>query len=87
MNPQGLLAITGPVTPTEMPATPTESENLLRRIAEIKAMDKSTLSASEKKQLRKELRDMKRQERAVTRGVYLSLGAIIIIVLLLILIL
>ena len=54
------------------------------RIAEIKAMDKSKLNAAEKKQLRKELRSMK---KALTGGVYLSAGAIILIVLLLILLL
>ncbi|MEO5582228.1 MAG: hypothetical protein ABIR66_06025 [Saprospiraceae bacterium] len=54
------------------------------RIAEIKAMDKSKLNAAEKKQLRKELRTMK---HAVSGGVYLSVGAIIIIILLLILLL
>ncbi len=57
------------------------------RVEEIKAMDKSDLSKSERKALRKELKELKQEARAVGGGVYLSVGAIIIIILLLILIL
>ena len=57
------------------------------RVEEIRNMDKSHLSRAEKKELRKELKEMKNQARAMTGGVYLSVGAIIIIILLLILIL
>ena len=57
------------------------------RVEEIKSMDKSDLSKSERKALRKELKEMKGQARAMVGGVYLSVGAIIIIILLLILIL
>lgn len=57
------------------------------RVEEIKAMDKSDLSKSERKALRNELKDLKQQARATGGGVYLSVGAIIIIILLLILIL
>lgn len=56
------------------------------RVEEIKATDKSTLSRSEKKALKKELKQLNKEAREV-RGVYLSVGAIIIIILLLILIL
>jgi uncharacterized protein YfkK (UPF0435 family) len=60
------------------------------RVYEIQAMDKTNLSPSEKKSLRKELKELKKQANAVSssnHGVYLSIGAIIIIILLLILIL
>lgn len=57
------------------------------RVEEIRAMDKSDLTSSERKELRKELKEMKQQARAMSGGVYLSVGAIIIIILLLILIL
>ncbi|TCD03547.1 hypothetical protein [Pedobacter psychroterrae] len=57
------------------------------RVEEIKAMDKSDLSKSERKALRNELKELKQQARATGGGVYLSVGAIIIIILLLILIL
>jgi len=62
-------------------------EKITNRVEEIKAMDKSHMSRSEKKALRKELKEMKQQARAAGGGVYLSVGAIIIIILLLILIL
>ncbi len=68
----------------------TESElatRLLHRLDEIKAMNKSDLSRAERKALRQEVRDIKKELRAVSGGVYLSTGAIIIIVLLLILLL
>lgn len=70
----------------------TESKNarsivLLNRLNEIKGMDKSTLTSSERKELRTELKSLKKEMRKSTNGVYLSVGAIIIIILLLILLL
>lgn len=59
----------------------------LLRLNEIKDMDKSNLSSSEKKELRKEVRSLRHDLRKSDKGVYLSIGAIIIIILLLILIL
>jgi len=64
-----------------------EIKVLIDRLEEIKAMDKSNLSSSEKKALRKEVRSTKEQLEATGGGVYLSVGAIIIIILLLILLL
>jgi hypothetical protein len=55
------------------------------RVEYIKAMDKSQLTKADRKALRTELKDMKKEARAVT-GVYISVGALIIIILLLILI-
>ncbi|MEI9955026.1 MAG: hypothetical protein WDM90_01610 [Ferruginibacter sp.] len=57
------------------------------RVAEIQAMDKTNLTTSEKKALRKELTAMKNKADGLSRGVYISVGAVIIIILLLILIL
>jgi hypothetical protein len=63
-------------------------EKITNRVEEIRNMDKSHLSRAEKKELRKELKEMKNQARAIGGGgVYLSVGAIIIIILVLILIL
>jgi len=63
-------------------------ERITNRVEEIRNMDKSHLSRAEKKELRKELKEMKNQARAIGGGgVYLSVGAIIIIILVLILIL
>ena len=61
-------------------------EDIRTRVNEIKEMDKSGLSKTERKAMRKELRELKKESKE-TKGVYLSVGAIIIIILLLILIL
>ncbi|MGB4773963.1 MAG: hypothetical protein WBP45_02210, partial [Daejeonella sp.] len=59
-------------------------EQITSRVEEIRSMDKSKLSRQERKELRKELREMKKQANSMGGGVYLSVGAIIIIILLLI---
>ena len=88
--PTPLKAITG-TDSTSMVNTKTvnskEADALLLRLAEIKALDKSNMSFSEKKKLRKETRSIKSQLKAVGGGVYLSVGAIIVILLLLVLLL
>ena len=71
---------------TTTPAS-ANSNALVERINEIKNMDRSNMSSSEKKALRKELHTMKREARNSNSGIYLSVGAIIIIILLLILLL
>ena len=68
-------------------AADAKAETELARLEEIKAMDKSNLSASERKALRKEVIAMKKESKEMNGGVYLSVGAIIIVILLLILIL
>ena len=71
----------------------TKSENkaranvLLSRLYQIKEMDFSKLNASEKKSLRMEVGSIKDELKTTDGGVYLSVGAIIIILLILILIL
>ncbi|HTD94014.1 MAG TPA: hypothetical protein VK644_09390 [Chitinophagaceae bacterium] len=62
-------------------------EEIKARVEYIKEIDKSELSRSERKALKKELKDMNKEARVMSGGVYLSVGAIIIIILLLILIL
>jgi len=52
---------------------------------EIRQMSKTNLSKAEKKDLRKEVKSLKKE--ASTQGIYLSVGAVIIIILLLILLL
>lgn len=64
-----------------------EAQVLLNRLDEIKNMDKSNLTSSEKKELRMEVRETKKTLKNSSNGVYLSVGAIIIIILLLILLL
>ncbi len=65
----------------------TAANALIARLHEIKARDVSTMSAPEKKGLRKEVRSIKHQLSGIGGGVYLSAGAIILIVILLIILL
>lgn len=89
-----MLALVSPAVASTSAATPatTPSEAdaaratvLKNRLEEIKAMDKRELSKSEKKALRKEVRAIKQEMADISGGVYLSVGAIILIVLLIIL--
>lgn len=57
------------------------------RLDEIKAMDFKSMGKNEIKTLKTEMKEMKEEARKAKNGVYLSLGALIIIILLLILIL
>jgi len=76
------------VTPSSVVATvPANVNAAITRLSEIKAMDKSNLSGAEKKELRKEVKSLKKEVRSSGRGIYLSVGAAIIIVLLLIILL
>ena len=63
------------------------SQVLISRLDEIKAMDKTNMSSADKKVLRKEVKSIRKTLRYEHGGIYLSLGAIIIIVLLLIILL
>lgn len=57
------------------------------RLVQIQNMDKSALNSQEKKVLRKEVRAMKAEARESSGGIYLSIGAVILIVVLLIVLL
>jgi Skp family chaperone for outer membrane proteins len=77
--------ITTPLTST-MPVESEKAKALLSRLNEINAMDKANLKRSEKRELRKEVRAIK-SELKESRGVYLTVGAVVLIALLLILLL
>jgi uncharacterized protein YfkK (UPF0435 family) len=66
-----------------------EKANVLTaRLEVINAMDKSNLSSSEKKTLRKEVRAIKKELKAMgSGGVYLSVGALLLVIILLIILL
>ncbi|RZJ29934.1 MAG: hypothetical protein EOO48_06275 [Flavobacterium sp.] len=82
------IAYAGPTPePTEKTAEASRAEVLLNRLEEIKSMDKSEMTRTEKKALRKEVKAIKSELAANNNGIYLSVGAIIIIILLLILLL
>jgi hypothetical protein len=55
------------------------------RVEEIKAMDLMSMSKNERKDIREELKEMKAEARATGNGVYISVGAIIVVLLLIIL--
>ena len=65
----------------------TRSGQMLQRLQEIKSMDKSELTRLEKNDLCKEVLNIKKERKAMSGGVYLSVGAILIVVLVLLLIL
>jgi hypothetical protein len=79
-------AVETPATtkPIENTAESAEAKALVLRLNEIKSMDKSKLKAKDKKALHKEVRTIKRKLKDIGGGVYLSAGAIILILLLLI---
>lgn len=75
----------GSATITE--STESRAQQLQNRLEEIKNIDTRELSRAEKKTLRREVREIKKELAALSGGVYLSVGAIILIALLLILLL
>lgn len=81
-------SITAPAS-TSMPVKGEDPRTvqLMQRLEEIKNMDKSSLSRADKKDLRKEVRGIRKEMKTISGGVYLSIGALIIVILLLILLL
>lgn len=87
-----LLTAASPIMAATTPETVLENKEaraiaLQSRLEEIKAVNKDNLSRAEKKELRREVREIKKELAAVSGGVYLSIGAILLIALLLILLL
>ena len=50
-----------PIANTEKPNNDARAQQLMNRLKEIRDMDKSNLTSSEKKALRKEVREMKKE--------------------------
>jgi len=61
-------------------------EEIQTRVAEIKAMDFGEMSKNELKEVKVELKELKKEAKQNGGGIYLSVGAIIVILLVLILI-
>ncbi len=76
-----------PAITTEKTSTDAHAQQVLKRLDEIRNLDRSKLSTSEKKELRKELRKLKRESEPKRNGIYLSVGAIVVIGILLLLLL
>jgi len=69
------------------PAESAEAKALELRLTEINAMDKSKLNSADKKSLRKEVKSINHKMRALGGGVYLSVGAILLVLILLVVLL
>lgn len=90
-----LLLMLGMVTPGQantannpvpVKETPEQRAAILKdRLEEIKAMDKKKLTRKEKKALRGEVKMIRHELAQISGGVYLSVGAIVLIVLLILL--
>jgi hypothetical protein len=78
------FALETPVNKAEVPKE-VRAQQIEARLIEIRKMDKTNLTSVEKKELRKEVKELRKEAR--NGGIYLSVGAIIIIILLLILLL
>lgn len=63
-----------------------EANAIITRLNEIKALDKSNLTANEKQQLRREVRTLNTKVKKLNGGVYFSAGALVVILLLVLLI-
>jgi len=77
------MADPSPVSPAEA----NRANELLLRLDEIKKSDKSELKASEKKELRSEVRSINSELKSIGNGVYLSGAALIVIIILLVVLL
>lgn len=69
------------------PANAEHARQLTQRLEQIRAIDTRELSRAERKALRTEVRTIKKELAAISGGVYLSVGALLLIALLLILLL
>jgi hypothetical protein len=69
------------------PVKSAEVKALESRLTEISVMNTSKMKASEKKSLRKEVRSINHKLRDIGGGVYVSAGAIILILILLVVLL
>lgn len=75
------------VTKPPEPAESAEAKALVTRLDEIKAMDMSKLKSTEKKELRKEVRTIKRELKDISGGIYVSAGVLIVVLIVLLVIL
>ncbi len=82
-EPISVITTTSTTTPAEAEA----AKVLILRLDEINAMDKSVMSAPEKRALRKEVRTIKKELATSGGGVYLSVGALLLVIILLIVLL
>jgi hypothetical protein len=76
-----------PLSKTNIPEdVPAEIRLMINRLEEIKELDRSDMNRSERKALREEVRTLKSAVKAAGYGIYISAGAVIVILLILLLI-
>ncbi len=75
-----------PVSKTIPEDVPKEVRVMINRLEEIKELDRSDMNRSERKALREEVRTLKSAVKAAGYGIYISAGAVIVILLILLLI-
>jgi len=78
------------VTPATAPsaaANEAEMQRLTNRLEEIKAMDLKNMPRSEKRKYAKEVKQIQKKMNAVGGGVYISAGALIVVLVLLLILL
>lgn len=76
---------TGESVPVSTPAaTDPEVQRMTTRLEEIKAMDLKSMPRSERRKYAKEVKQIEKRMKAVGGGVYISAGALILIIVLLI---
>jgi hypothetical protein len=71
---------------TENKMSAEEAARLTKRVEEIRAMDKSNLTASEKRELRKEVKGIKEKVKRDGGYIYIGAGTLLVIILILLLI-
>jgi len=69
------------------PVESAEARVLLLRLDEISKTDASKLNSAEKKDMKKEVRSIKRELKDINGGVYISAGALILILILMVILL
>ncbi len=82
----GSYAATGNGTPASTTSS-VEMSRLENRLEEIKSMDIENMPRSEKRKYAKEVKQIQKKMNAVGGGVYISAGALLVIVILLIVLL
>jgi hypothetical protein len=77
-----------PIAPatTENKMSAEEAARLTRRVEEIRSMDKSKLTVSERRELRKELKGIKERVKKDGGYIYIGAGTLLVIILILLLI-
>lgn len=82
-------AFSNSLNPDNRPITANDNvraQELTNRLNEISTMNIKEMSRSEKKELRKEVKSIKKEMKTMGGGVYISVGALLVIIIILLLI-